>query len=866
MGVVQGFGGFVVGRVRWLLSVLVMVGLVCGLGSVLVGGVASASGTLVPSAPSGVVAAAGDSDVALSWSAPSSSGSSPVTGYFVTPHMGSITDPVVWFAGSATTGMVDGLANGSGVQFTVVAVNAAGDSAPSGWSNFVTPSTVPSAPTNVVGVAGQGQIRLSWTAAAGNGAWITGYVVTPYVGSVAQPAQTFNAATTQTIYGLSSSQAYSFTVTAFNGDGSGPASTATATLAPTAVPSAPSAVVAVAGSNQVSVSWAAPASNGNLAVTGYDVTARGSTTLAPVWFPPTATSGLMSGLANGTGYQFTVVAFNADGTSAASAWSNYVTPSTVPSAPTAVAATVGDRQAGVSWTAPASNGASISGYDVTAYVGGVAQPVEKFNAATTSQTIYNLAATQTFAFSVAAVNADGTGAASVTSNLVTPTTLASAPTSVVAAAGAGKATVSWSAPANTGNLPITGYAVTAHAGSVSGTPVWFAPSVTSATISGLTNNTGYQFTVVAFNADGTSAASAWSNYVTPTSVPNTPTGVSATGGDSQAIVWWTVPAGTFDPITQYVITPYIAGVAQSPQVSDSTINAPTVTGLVNGTAYQFTVTAVNAIGDSVTSALTNPVTPAADPTTFDDDFNGAAGSNANSDLAATTWYQDNCWTTGCGNNSPTQYLASNVYQDGAGDLVLQAGNNPTPGAMCGTQACAYSGAGISMFNTTGGTSWSQQYGTFTARIKMPAGSGLWPSFWLAGSNSSQVGWPACGEIDTLEADGSNTGTVQQHIHYGASTDNPTGSAWTLPAGESTSDWHTYTITWTPSGIVWKVDGTPTMVILATTLGTSTYNTFFSHPFSIILDLTVGGTYTSKPNATTLTNPQMLVDYVKTTQT
>jgi beta-glucanase (GH16 family) len=866
MGINQGVSGFVVRRFRQLVATLAVIGLVSGLGSVLVGGVAKASGTSVPSAPSAVVAAAGNSMAALSWTAPSQSGSSAVTGYFVTAHLGSSTDAPLWFAGSATTATVNGLANGSGVQFTVVAANASGDSPASGWSNYVTPSTVPSAPTNVTATPAQGQINLNWTAAAGNGAAVTGYVVTPYVGGVAQTSKTFNTATSQVIYSLSSAQTYSFTVTAFNGNGDGPASTLSNAVSPTAVAAAPSALAAVAGNNQATLTWTAPATNGNLAISGYDVTAHaGSTTLAPVWFPGTTTTGVMTGLANGTGYQFTVLAVNADGSSPASGWSNYVTPSTVPSAPTNLTAVAGYGQATVTWTAPAANGTPITRYVLTASLGGVSQPAQNFNTATT-QTIYNLPSTQAFTYTLAAVNADGTSPVAASTTPVTATTLASAPGSMTAVAGSGNAAISWTAPTSTGNLPLTGYYVTSHTGSVNGTPVWFAPTVTSTVMTGLVNNTGYQFTVVAVNADGNSPASAWSNYVTPSTVPNTPTGISATGGDSQAIVWWTVPAGTLDPITQYVITPYIAGVAQTAQVFNSTVNAQTVTGLSDGTGYQFTVTAVNTIGNSVTSALTNTITPAADPTTFDDEFNAAAGSGPNAGLTNPVWYQDNCWTSGCGNNSPTQYLPSNVYQDGNGNLVLQAGNNPTSGAMCGTQACTYTGAGIQMHNTNGTATWSQEYGTFSARIKVPAGSGLWPAFWLAGSNSNTVGWPACGEIDTLEADGSNTTTVQQHIHYGAATDNPAGAGWTLPAGESTTDWHTYSVTWTPSGIVWDVDGTPTMVILATSIGTNNYNTFFSHPFSVILDLTVGGTDTSTPNTNTTFPSQMLVDYIRATQT
>jgi beta-glucanase (GH16 family) len=639
-----------------------------------------------------------------------------------------------------------------------------------------------------------------------------------------------------------------------------------ATAADEAVPSAPSAVTAVAGAWEVTVSWSVPVEPGASPIIGYFVTVhRGRITGIPQWYPASTTSTKVLGLKNGLGYQFTVVAFNAAGQSRASAWSNYVTPSTIPAAPTDVTAVAHQNKATVEWTAPADHGMGITRYVVTPYVGGVAQPAKTFRNDFTSQVIYALASIETYTFRVAAVNADGTGPMSAPSASVKPTMFATAPRWVHAVARSGQVELTWIAPARTGNLPLTGYDVTAHAGPFRRV-YWFAPWITSASLGGLTNNTGYQFTVVALNADGVSPSSVWSNYVVPSTVPHTPSGVSATGGSGQAIVWWKTPPGTLYPITHYVITPYIGGVAQTPRVIDSTVNAQTITGLVNGTAYQFKVTAVNVIGNSGTSALTNTVVLAADPTTFDDEFNAVAGSSPNAGLAHPVWSLDNCWTSGCGNDSLTQYLASNAYQDGAGDLVLQAGDNPTRGAMCGSKACVYTGAGISMFKSAGGTSWSQEYGTFTARIRLPAGSGLWPSFWLDGSDIGRVGWPACGEIDTLEADGSTTSIVQQHIHYGIGGNEVIGSATQLPAGGSTSGWHTYSVRWTPAGIVWDVDGTPTMVILASSLGTSTYNTFFAHPFSVILDLTVGGDHSSKPNATTLVFPHMLVDYVKAFKT
>ncbi|HZQ28670.1 MAG TPA: fibronectin type III domain-containing protein, partial [Acidimicrobiales bacterium] len=162
-----------------------------------------------------------------------------------------------------------------------------------------------------------------------------------------------------------------------------------------------------------------------------------------------------------------------------------------------------------------------------------------------------------------------------------------APTGVTAAPANASASVSWTAPADTGGLPITGYTVTANPG---GTTVPVNGSTTSATVSGLTNGTSYTFTVKATNALGDSPASSPSAAVTPAAVPGAPTGVTAAPGNASASVSWTAPASTGgSAITGYTVTSSPGGITAT-----STTPSATVTGLTNGTTYTFTVTATNA--------------------------------------------------------------------------------------------------------------------------------------------------------------------------------------------------------------------------------------------------------------------------------
>ena len=162
----------------------------------------------------------------------------------------------------------------------------------------------------------------------------------------------------------------------------------------------------------------------------------------------------------------------------------------------------------------------------------------------------------------------------------------------------GRADVTFTAPTYNGRSAITGYTVTSSPGGFTGTGVSSPVSVT-----GLQSATAYTFTVTATNAVGTSAASAASNSITATTVPQAPTIGTATGGDASATVTYTANASGGSSITTFTAT-------SSPGSLTGTGSSPiTVSGLTNGTAYTFTVTATNANGTSTASAASNSVTP-----------------------------------------------------------------------------------------------------------------------------------------------------------------------------------------------------------------------------------------------------------------
>jgi uncharacterized repeat protein (TIGR01451 family) len=374
------------------------------------------------------------------------------------------------------------------------------------------------------------------------------------------------------------------------------------------VPDVPTGVSATPGNGRATLSWSAPVTDGGSAVTGYDVTrylggvAQGTTSLGVV------TQTTVTGLTNGTAYTFKVAAKNAVGTGPRSE-SIAVTPRTVADAPVGVTATGGAGQATVSWSAPAFDGGSaVTGYEVTRYVGGVAQGATPVGAVTQA-TVTGLTNGTAYTFKVAAKNVAGTGAQSAESNPVTPRTVPDAPAGVSATAGAGQAIVNWTASATDGGGAITGYEVTRYVDGVAHGTISVGVA-TEATVIGLTNGTTYTFRVAAKNAAGTGAQSAESNPVTPRTVPDAPTGVSATASAGQATVSWSVPGfNGGSAITGYEVTRYAGGVAQGTNLVGA-VTQTTVAGLTNGTAYTFRVAAMNAVGKGAQSAESNAVTPA----------------------------------------------------------------------------------------------------------------------------------------------------------------------------------------------------------------------------------------------------------------
>jgi beta-glucanase (GH16 family) len=231
---------------------------------------------------------------------------------------------------------------------------------------------------------------------------------------------------------------------------------------------------------------------------------------------------------------------------------------------------------------------------------------------------------------------------------------------------------------------------------------------------------------------------------------------------------------------------------------------------------------------------------------WQDEFNGNS-------LDGTKWTPeigDGCPNLcGWGNNELQYYRSENATVEG-GNLVITAREESIGGR-------SYTSARI---KTQG--KFSQAYGRFEARIKLPTGKGFWPAFWMLGSDINSVGWPQCGEIDIMEYRGDLTSRVSGALHGpGYSGGNPLGGAYTTTGTPFDQEFHVFAVEWNTTSITWYVDGLSFMTQSTTDLpGSAPW--VFNDDFFIILNVAVGGNYPGDPDGTTVFPQTMEVDYVR----
>ncbi|MGI2119697.1 Ig-like domain-containing protein [Shewanella oncorhynchi] len=620
----------------------------------------------VADAPTIGTATAGDGQVSVAFMAPVNNGGSAITGYTVTSNPGNITAGGNGFTTSPI--VVTGLTNGTAYTFTVKATNGVGDSVASVASNEATPkgnqtitfpnpgaqnfgttptltatadsatgtdnltvtfsssttgvctitsggaltfvtagsctidadqagdsatnaattatetftvnAIVPGAPTIGSATAGDTQATVTFSAPVSTGGapiLAGGYTVTANSGG----ATGTGSSSPITVTGLTNGVAYTFTVTATNSAGTGAASAASNSI----IPASPQTITfANPGTRNFGTSPTLTASSS--AGGGYVVTFTSSTTSVC-----TITSGgVLTFITTGT---CTVNADQAGDLSflaAPQVSQSFSVSPVVPGAPTIGTAIAGDTQASVAFVAPVNiGGSAITGYIVTVNPADVV-PV---HGGSSPIVVTGLTNGQAYTFTVTADNVAGTGPASGASNSITPAAIQ---------------TITFANPGaqNFGTTPTL--TATADSG--------LTPVFTSFTTGVCTITSGGALTFVTAGSCTINADQAGnSSYLPATQVsrtfavnpvqPGSPTAVTAVAGESSASVSFTSPISNGgSAITSYAVIASPGGATVSGAASPITFS-----GLTNGTAYTFTVTATNAVGTSVVSAASNSVTP-----------------------------------------------------------------------------------------------------------------------------------------------------------------------------------------------------------------------------------------------------------------
>lgn len=257
--------------------------------------------------------------------------------------------------------------------------------------------------------------------------------------------------------------------------------------------------------------------------------------------------------------------------------------------------------------------------------------------------------------------------------------------------------------------------------------------------------------------------------------------------------------------------------------------------------------------DTVTSVIVRPVTT--NNVTWSDEF----------DTINTNTWNFETGGGGFGNNEREYYTNGQnafIQYDGAAGsnvLVIEARKDNPANYNCWYGRCEYTSSRM----TTAGKK-TFQYGRIEARMKLPQTQGIWPAFWMLGSDIGAVGWPQCGEIDIMEHVGFEPVITHGAIHGpGYSGNTPFIGANYLNESVN-NNYHVYAVEWNANGIKFFVDGNNFYSV--TKAQAQTYgNWVYDHPMFLLLNVAVGGNWPGSPDGSSTFPQRMLVDYIRVYQ-
>jgi len=242
---------------------------------------------------------------------------------------------------------------------------------------------------------------------------------------------------------------------------------------------------------------------------------------------------------------------------------------------------------------------------------------------------------------------------------------------------------------------------------------------------------------------------------------------------------------------------------------------------------------------------------------WSDDFDGPAGAPPD----PATWGHDlgdgsAIGLPGWGNNELQWYTddPADVALDGDGHLAITV-RHAADDLECYYGPCAYTSGRLLTKDR-----FEFQHGYLEARIRVPGGHGLWPAFWLLGSNVEDVGWPASGEIDVMEFVGRRPSEVLGTLH-GPGYSGSGGITGRIDLGVPVPDaFHTVALEWEPGRMAWFLDGERYHEVTDSQVAPNEW--VFEQPFFMLLNVAVGGNFGGPVFPDTVFPARMLVDYVR----
>uniref|UniRef100_A0A6C0EWA2 Fibronectin type-III domain-containing protein n=1 Tax=viral metagenome TaxID=1070528 RepID=A0A6C0EWA2_9ZZZZ len=629
--------------------------------------VVSATTTAVaslPSKPTNTYLDALDSSIRLTWTAPADDGGSPITGYIIYYKSSDVdisskasTNDINWIShstysvdGISTTATITGLTNGTTYYFRLYSQNVVGVSINYDRTGGFYPYTIPDSPTIVNGTTSDQSVLLEWSPPSRDGgAAISNYTIYYTDNTIQSPKFSEGVSGPNTSYNiteLTNGHTYNFTISANNIGGSSiPSDGITITLAN--IPDPPTNLTAVPSGDSVLLSWTPPSNNNGVSYI-INYTTDTSFTSGIISIQTSNTSMNILSLIPNTTYYFRVYSENSIYMNIYRFPQTYTkTFSIPPGSPTidlSLNSYTGDTQVHVSWDPHINTGGSaitsyiiqystdstlttdVSGIDIS---NNASSPIYSTN-------ISGLTPYTTYYFKIASVNILGTGAYSTPTAI---TTLMTAPTSLHSnSTNNSSVNLSWKSPNN--NIGISDYSVQYSTdnsnwsifihdpivsiyihgyiifGSVIGS--YYSASVN---VTGLSSNTQYYFRVAAVSTNNVTGV--YCIDISASTLPATPTNLTAVPSDSSIMLSWNSPAISSDiyyGINYSTDETFLNGVIDS----SSNDTSKNITGLINGTLYYFRVSSINGLYDTSSSFVDVFATPMAtitypDPPT---DLNG----------------------------------------------------------------------------------------------------------------------------------------------------------------------------------------------------------------------------------------------------